>query len=151
VRIHHLALRVADVDRAVAFYAGVLGLRAVERPAAAARVDAAWLAAGGTILMLERRLRGRGATAGSGHLLALAVDDLGDWEARLAAAGVVIEDRTRYTLYLRDPDGHRLGLTTFPGRRLSGGSGALRSRPSPGHAGRRPRSPRRRAPIRRAG
>jgi len=31
----------------------------------------------------------------------------------LQAAGVRIEDRTAYTLYLRDPDGHRVGLSVY--------------------------------------
>jgi len=41
------------------------------------------------------------------------VDDLTKWEERLAATGIAIEDRTAHTLYLRDPDGHRVGLTTY--------------------------------------
>jgi catechol 2,3-dioxygenase-like lactoylglutathione lyase family enzyme len=36
------------------------------------------------------------------------------WEARLGAAGVTIDDRTAATLYVRDPDGHRVGLSVYP-------------------------------------
>ena len=46
-------------------------------------------------------------------MLALAVADLGVWEERLRAAGVAVEDRTAYTLYFRDPDGHRVGVSVF--------------------------------------
>ena len=111
--IHHVALRVADCARARRFYSELLGLPEVRR-----RDDgsAVWLQAGDALLMLETSLRGSGASHGSGHLLALAVDDLPAWEARLAAAGVVIVDRTAHTLYLQDPDGHRVGLTVYPSR-----------------------------------
>jgi catechol 2,3-dioxygenase-like lactoylglutathione lyase family enzyme len=114
VRLHHVALRVADCDRAAAFYAGVLGLSERRRVLDGATLRAVWLEAGGAVLMLERALRGAGADEGSGHLVAFAVEDLGDWERRLAAAGVAVEDRTAHTLYVRDPDGHRVGLSTFP-------------------------------------
>jgi len=115
LRIHHLALRVSDVPRAVAFYAGLLGLPELRRLEEKGAVRAVWLRAGETILMLESGLRGAGPAEGSGHLLAFAVEDLAAWEARLAAAGVAVDDRTPYTLYVRDPDGHRVGLSVYPG------------------------------------
>jgi catechol 2,3-dioxygenase-like lactoylglutathione lyase family enzyme len=114
VRIHHVALRVADCERAAAFYSGLLGLperRRLTDDGGALR--AIWLDADGALLMLERALRGGGDAAGSGHLLAFAIDDLAAWQRRLAAAGIAVEDRTEFTLYVRDPDGHRVGLTTY--------------------------------------
>jgi hypothetical protein len=110
-------LRVADLHRALAFYSGLLGLPEVRRlEDGGAGLRAVWLAAGETVLMLERSLRGSGPASGSGHVLAFAADDLPVWEARLTAAGVPIDDRTAETLFVRDPDGHRVGLTThrFP-------------------------------------
>jgi len=111
--IHHLALRVADPERARAFYADLLGLAERRRLEDAQGLHAIWLDAGPVVLMLERELRGKGAVSGSGHLLALAVADLGAWEERLRAAGVGVEDRTEHTLYFRDPDGHRVGVSDF--------------------------------------
>lgn len=111
--LHHLALRVADCTRAAAFYSGVLGLRELRRFEEADGLRSVWLRAGDAVLMLERSLRGRGPDEGSGHLLALAVTGLAEWEARLLAAGVPIDDRTQHTLYVRDPDGHRVGLTVY--------------------------------------
>jgi hypothetical protein len=66
--------------------------------------------------MLERSLRGAGPAQGSGHVLAFEAGDLRLWEERLAAAGVPIDDRTEATLFIRDPDGHRVGLSVhrFP-------------------------------------
>jgi glyoxylase I family protein len=112
--VHHLALRVADVERALAFYADVLGLterRRLEEPDG--RLRSAWLQTGTLVLMLEQELRGSGPEIGSGHVLAFAVGDLSAWEARLATAGVAIDDRTAHTLFVRDPDGHRVGLSAF--------------------------------------
>ncbi len=111
--LHHVALRVADCEASARFYEGLLGLREVRRRTDGGAVVAIWLEAGPTILMLERQLRGCGADEGSGHLLALAVDDLQAWAQRLAQRGIAVDDRTAHTLYMRDPDGHRVGLTTF--------------------------------------
>lgn len=113
--LHHVALRVADLPRALAFYGGVLGLRETRRlaePDGSPR--SIWVEAGDAVLMLERTLRGSGPETGSGHLVALRVDDLAAWERRLHEAGVTIDDRTDHTLYVRDPDGHRVGLSSFP-------------------------------------
>ena len=114
-RVHHLALRVADCARAAAFYSGVLGFPEVRRFEEGDGVRSIWLRAGDAILMLETALRGAGPDAGSGHVLVFAVDALPAWEERLAAEGIAVDDRTAYTLYLRDPDGHRVGLTVFEG------------------------------------
>src|SRR5688500_11113301 len=112
-RLHHLALRVADCERALAFYSGLLGLPEVRRIEEGGRLRAVWVAAGDAVIMLERSLRGAGPAVGSGHVLAFAATDLARWEERLAAAGVPIDDRTEQTLFIRDPDGHRVGLSTY--------------------------------------
>ncbi len=113
MRLHHIALRVADCERSTAFYAGLLGLQELQRTETDGALQAVWLRAGDVVVMLERTLRGSGGASGSGHLLAFTVDDLAAWEARLAAAGVAIVDRSENTLYVQDPDGHRAGLSRF--------------------------------------
>lgn len=116
-RLHHIALRVADCERAAAFYSGLLGLPEVRRiENADGSLRAVWLAAGNTVVMLEKALRGTGPEKGSGHVLAFGVADLRQSEGRLAAAGVPVDDRTAETLFVRDPDGHRVGLSAhrFP-------------------------------------
>ena len=113
MRIHHVALRVDDCERSAAFYSRVLGLPERRRLVEGAALRAIWLEADGVLLMLERALRGGAGEAGSGHLLAFAIEDLVEWEGRLAAAGVAVEDRTSSTLYVRDPDGHRVGLSNY--------------------------------------
>ena len=112
--IHHLALRVADPDASLAFYGGVLGLPEVRRSDEDGRVRSIWVRCGDAVLMLERAIKPGPATAGSGHVLVLEVAALPEWERRLAGAGVDVADRTETTLYVFDPDGHRVGLTVFP-------------------------------------
>jgi glyoxylase I family protein len=114
VNVHHIALEVRDCARAAAFYADVLGLRELKRHLDdSGGLRAVWLAAGSTVIMVERALRGHARPGGTGHLLCFAADDLARWERRLADAGVAVEDRTAYTLYVSDPDGHRVGLSTY--------------------------------------
>jgi catechol 2,3-dioxygenase-like lactoylglutathione lyase family enzyme len=115
-RLHHFALRVADCERALAFYSGLLGLPEVRRLHDGGTLRAIWVSTGETVIMLEKTLRGSGPAAGSGHVLAFAAADLPAWEERLAAAGVPVDDRTEETLFVRDPDGHRVGLSVhrFP-------------------------------------
>ena len=58
-----------------------------------------------------------GEQAGSMELVALAVSDdaaRDAVEARVLARGGAIEGRTGYTIYFRDPEGRRLGVSTYP-------------------------------------
>lgn len=123
-RILETALYVEDLDRAAAFYRGVLGLRVLDTGPRLISIDAGR----STVLLLFRR----GATlapvdTGSGQIpphdgqgpqhVAFAVDTLEAWERRLAEHGVEIESRVRWaaggqSLYFRDPDGHSVELAT---------------------------------------
>lgn len=98
------------------FYVRVLGLRELRRP----REGAVWLDCGGTVLMLEQvdgvPVEDTFRTVRTGlHLLGLgiAAGEREAWEARLATYTVAIVERTRHTLYVRDPEGNRVGLSTL--------------------------------------
>jgi catechol 2,3-dioxygenase-like lactoylglutathione lyase family enzyme len=113
MRIHHIALRTADLDRLKDFYARILGLRIVIRQGD----HAYWLDCGGSILMLERKdEREPPIPAGSMDLVAFAVDaaELARMRARLEGERVAIEAETAFTIYFRDPDGRRVGLSHYP-------------------------------------
>jgi catechol 2,3-dioxygenase-like lactoylglutathione lyase family enzyme len=120
--IHHVALRVADPVASLAFYSGLLGLPEVRRFEESGRVRSVWVGvAGDTVVMLEREVRGAGPASGSGHVLVFEVSDLEEWVARLTVAGQPPVARTENTVYILDPDGHRVGLTVYPRGRLAAG------------------------------
>lgn len=123
---HHLAVQVRDLAATERFYRETLGLPVLRRwPARdGAGERSVWLDVGdGAFLALERV--GVGATAAEDvargerpglHLVALRIERAAraDWERRLVAAGVSVEARTAFTLYVRDPEGNRVGLSHWP-------------------------------------
>jgi catechol 2,3-dioxygenase len=112
-RIGHVHLKVADLDRALAFYCGVLGFELMQRYAS----EAAFISAGGYhhhIGLNTWESRGgspppRGTT-GLFHLAILypSRPDLADALRRLIAAGIPLDGASDHgvseALYLRDPD-----------------------------------------------
>ena len=113
MHLHHLALRTRDLPRLRAFYEGLLGLVVVRESAG----RSVWLEAGAAVVMLEAAEAGEPEiTAGSRELVAFAIapGERAAWEARLAGAGVAVEARTDHTLYFRDPEGRRVGVSSYP-------------------------------------
>ncbi len=119
---HHLAIQCSDLERSERFYREVLGLVVLQRwPRPDGGDRSVWLAVGEGFLALERAERAadpapwRDGAPGL-HLVALRIPlaDRGTWEERLRARGVEIVHRTRWTLYVRDPEGNRVGLSHWP-------------------------------------
>ena len=110
--LHHLALRTPDVAGLARFYQEWLGCSLREARSA----DSIWLRlAGGGVLMIERRTAGEPEVPpGSLDLLAFAVTDAerAAMRQRLTAAGR-LEGETAHTLYFRDPDGRRVGVSSY--------------------------------------
>jgi catechol 2,3-dioxygenase len=112
-RIGHVHLKVADLDRALAFYCGVLGFELMQRYAS----EAAFISAGGYhhhigLNTWESR-GGSPPPPGSTGLFHLAIvypsrPALADALRRLIAAGVPLDGASDHgvseALYLRDPD-----------------------------------------------
>jgi catechol 2,3-dioxygenase-like lactoylglutathione lyase family enzyme len=124
---HHVAIQCSDLGACERFYREVLGLRVLRRwPLEDGAGDrSVWLAVGdapgGGFIALERANRQPEVTgwvdgAAGLHLVALRIPsgERGSWEERLAANGVEIVHRTRWTLYVRDPEGNRIGLSHHP-------------------------------------
>ena len=121
MKIMHVALLVADLERAAHFYEGLLGLVRIARPD---------LGFAGIWYGLEAGQRERGqhlhlmqlpnpyqecdkpVHGGRDQHLALQVDNLAEIQARLEAAGIAItySKSGRAALFCRDPDGNTLEL-----------------------------------------
>lgn len=119
--VHHLAVKVRDLERAEAFYAGVLGLTITRRhDDERGRPRSIWLGLGGTtFLAVERAERGepvRFDDAPGWHCIALAIplETREAWRERLAEKGFPVEHETAYTLYVRDPEGAVVALSHHP-------------------------------------
>lgn len=119
VRIGHVHLKVADLERALGFYCGVLGFALTQRYGRQAAFVAAgnyhhhiglntWESLGGT--------PPAAGTTGLYHLAILYPDraSLADALRRLQRAGVELEGASDHgvseALYLRDPDGNGVEL-----------------------------------------
>lgn len=112
--IHQIAITVADVDAALAFYRDALGLTFLFQPAP----TLAFLQAGDVRLMLTTP-QGAGAV-GANSILYFTVDDIVATQAALVARGATEErppqlaarmpDHELWTGFLRDPDGNLVGL-----------------------------------------
>jgi len=123
---HHLAIQVRDLPGVERFYGETLGLAVLRRwPASeGAGERSVWLDTGDGGFLAIERVAGGATSAGDAaratrpglHLVALAIERAarGAWEARLARAGVPVEARTAFTLYVRDPEGNRVGLSHWP-------------------------------------
>jgi len=118
-RIGHVHLRVADLDRALGFYVGVLGFQLMQRFGQ----QAAFVSAGGYHhhigLNTWESLGGKPPGAGTTGLYHLAIlyptrAGLGDALRRVMAAGIALDGASDHgvsqALYLRDPDSNGVEL-----------------------------------------
>lgn len=110
--LHHASIRVSDLARSIAFYEGVLGLRAIARPELG--IAGRWYGIGGGQLHLIEGTAPGGPLDPSGPHCAIAVADLGAARRELQAAGVETLDPGGSQLWLRDPDGNVIELTDAP-------------------------------------
>ena len=119
VRVGHVHLKVADLERALRFYHGVLGLEITQRFGN----SAAFLSAGGyhhhIALNTWESLGGKPPAAGTTGLYHLALlyptrATLADALRRLRTAGIPLEGAADHgvseAIYLRDPDGNGVEL-----------------------------------------
>jgi catechol 2,3-dioxygenase len=119
VRIGHVHLKVADLERSLAFYCGVLGFELKQRFGS----SAAFISAGGYHhhigLNTWESKNGKPPPAGTTGLYHAAIlypsrRELGDALRRLTRAGIKLDGAADHgvseALYLRDPDGNGLEL-----------------------------------------
>jgi catechol 2,3-dioxygenase-like lactoylglutathione lyase family enzyme len=126
-RVLETALYVADLDRAVAFYQQVMGLRVLFD--GSPRLVALDGGEGTVLLLFQQGTTAEGLQSPGGWIpphhatgpahVAFAVPEgaLDEWERHLRGHGVAVESRVQWSgggwsLYFRDPDGHSVELAT---------------------------------------
>jgi hypothetical protein len=118
--LHHLAVVVRDPEASLAFYGGLLGLGEIRRWHDARGLRSIWVKLGGEAFLAIERAETTGPTraeeAPGFHCLALAIarSERAWWQEKLACAGFPLARETPYTIYVRDPDGHLVGLSHYP-------------------------------------
>ncbi len=112
MRVHHIAFRTESIEPLGAFYEHVVGLDRI----GGKEGYSIWFRMGAAVLMIEKREPDEWALRpDTQEFLGFAStpDECSELRARLAAAGVSIEEESAYTIYFRDPDGRRLGVSHF--------------------------------------
>ena len=121
---HHVAVQVKALEDVASFYREVLALPEIERHHGPdGRLRSIWLdVGGGSFLALERVEAApspdpafRDGRPGL-FLLALRIDraDRARIRAELERRGLPLVHETRWTLYVRDPEGNRVALSHHP-------------------------------------
>lgn len=115
--VHHVAIRALDVAAVARFYAGLFRHARLDEKHDDRGLRAVWLAAGDTMVMIERREPGEPAPdARSLDAIVFAIEpgERAPLRRRLSRRRVAIEGETAYSLYFRDPEGRRIGASHYP-------------------------------------
>lgn len=112
MRIHHIALRTDDVAALARFYVDVFEMKVLRDQ----HPQTIWLELDRGALMIERRGPDEPSVAeGSLELLAFVADETHrDAVAERACARGCDDGATEHTRYLRDPDGRRVAVSSYP-------------------------------------
>ncbi|MBJ6765823.1 VOC family protein [Myxococcaceae bacterium JPH2] len=120
---HHVAIQARDVERVTAFYRDLLGfpeLTRHRRPDGSLR--SIWVGVPGGAFLAIEAVEGAPPELPFRHehpgLLMLAFriprGERAEAVETLARAGVPLEHETRWTVYVRDPEGNRVALSHHP-------------------------------------
>ncbi len=122
--VHHVAVQVRDLAGAERWYSTVLGLPLLRRwQDAEGRDRSSWLALEGDAFLALERCTGAALTStgweqdNPGYfvlVLRIPSAERAAWEQRLTEHGVTVERRSQWTIYFRDPEGNRIGLSSHP-------------------------------------
>lgn len=116
--IHHVAIQVHDVEKVAAFYRDVLELpERARHHREDGSLRSIWIEASpdGSFLAIEELRSGARGTLGHSLVaLRIARADRAGWLQHFEKHGVPIEKQTRWTLYVKDPEGNVIGLSHHP-------------------------------------
>ena len=111
--LDHTSVRIANLERARAFYEQLLGLERAERPDLG--VAGEWYALGeGQLHLIECAPMGASGIDPTDRHFAIQVDDLDAMRHRLKMAGIEMLDFGGQQLWIRDPDGNTVELRVGP-------------------------------------
>ena len=121
MKIHHIALASRNPAELAQFYIKILGLKELRKREENGRVVSIWLDLEDSILMLEQSMDTQKdenpfEEKNPGfHLLALKIslNETEAWLSKLKANGIAVEHRSDFTIYFRDPEGNRIGLSHY--------------------------------------
>ncbi len=126
---HHLAIQVRDLEATATFYREVLGLpEQVRHRRPDGTVRSIWLALPSEGFLALEQVSGHPPAAPFSHespglhVLAFRVSraDRARVLALLAARGIPVVKESRWTVYVQDPEGNRIGLSHHPEDPLDG-------------------------------
>ena len=118
VGFHHFALQVIDLERMCAFYRETLGLPELTRhfrPDGSLR--SVWLTVPESgFIALEAVDAAEVKSTSKNFVLAFKIrrEERARVAEELAQVGIQIDRETRWTVFFRDPEGNRLGLSHHP-------------------------------------
>ena len=122
--LDHVTIVVKDLEATRRFYVDLLGMEEVERPAFS--FAGQWFQAGPTLIHTILEFSGSGpaglggGTNTRGHHFAFLVDDVSEAASLIAARGIPFVSPPKQRpdgamqLFIRDPDGHLVELTSNP-------------------------------------
>lgn len=105
LRLTHVNLRVPDLDAALRFYGGVLGLEPIARGETAGK--GAWFRVGGQEIHLTEDPAPQDR---SNRHFAVDVDDLTAARRAVTESGATVEKEEPHRFWTRDPAGNRIEL-----------------------------------------
>lgn len=112
MRLHHLAFRTRRLRELETFYVELFQLQVLRREPG----RSVWLGAGEIVIMLELAAEHEPTPApASLELVAFGVTETEQsrLQQELQRRHIPVEDRTRFTIYFRDPDGRRVGASFY--------------------------------------
>ncbi len=115
--LHHLAIQTNQIENLAEFYKNIFSLEELDRKFENGNLRSIWLNADGIIVMLEKLnpIQMRNGTINTIFLAFLcSPSDRKMIETELESRNILIEERTQYTSYFKDPDGNRIGISHYP-------------------------------------